>query len=164
MVSLFQMHFEFHHSDTIRKVSLSKIMFIIITDINSLSYCLQTGTEDQHDLRNHTKCVQYLGNVTLWKQGKRCISVSYLKWTTQRYLFKQSQFISSTGSEFIKITIVDRPQLMTQASWGWSKSTGGGVPISGHQLETRGLDTTPGGLKLQGPVSIPRSKINILYS
>ena len=64
MVSLFQMHFEFHHSDTIRKVSLSKIMFIIITDINSLSYCSQTGTEDQRDLRNHTKCVQYLGNVT----------------------------------------------------------------------------------------------------
>ena len=54
MVSLFQMHFEFHHSDTIRKVSLSKIMFIIITDINSLSYCSQTGTEDQRDLRNHT--------------------------------------------------------------------------------------------------------------
>ena len=38
-------------------------MFIIITDINSLSYCSQTGTEDQRDLRNHTKCV-YLGNVT----------------------------------------------------------------------------------------------------
>ena len=65
MVSLFQMHFEFHHSGTIRKVSLSKIMFIIITDIKSLSsYYSQTGTEDQHDLRNHTKCVQYLGNVT----------------------------------------------------------------------------------------------------